>query len=227
MGMANEEIQKQIDEINRKLDLLLEDASVRKQNQEALNDLADDISLISKEAFKYLVNDLDNAGVELDSDALRCLIIKSIRNLANLGRMIDTIESINDLLLDVEPILRQIGLDGIRKLNEIEQKGYFDLINQFAVSVDKIMSRYSREEINKISDNIVIIADIIINLTNKQTLKKAHAMSVALKELDLNNIQEISVWKLLFRLNRPEVKKSIGFLMAFLEKLNNTETEIN
>ncbi|HQG56546.1 MAG TPA: DUF1641 domain-containing protein [Bacteroidales bacterium] len=225
--MANEEIQKQIDEINRKLDLLLEDASVRKQNQEALNDLADDISLISKEAFKYLVNDLDNAGVELDSDALRCLIIKSIRNLANLGRMIDTIESINDLLLDVEPILRQIGLDGIRKLNEIEQKGYFDLINQFAVSVDKIMSRYSREEINKISDNIVIIADIIINLTNKQTLKKAHAMSVALKELDLNNIQEISVWKLLFRLNRPEVKKSIGFLMAFLEKLNNTETEIN
>ena len=225
--MANEEIQKQIDEINRKLDLLLEDASVRKQNQEALNDLADDISLISKEAFKYLVNDLDNAGVELDSDALRCLIIKSIRNLANLGRMIDTIESINDLLLDVEPILRQIGLDGIRKFNEIEQKGYFDLINQFAVSVDKIMSRYSREEINKISDNIVIIADIIINLTNKQTLKKAHAMSVALKELDLNNIQEISVWKLLFRLNRPEVKKSIGFLMAFLEKLNNTETEIN
>ena len=227
MGMANEEIQKQIDEINRKLDLLLEDASVRKQNQEALNDLADDISLISKEAFKYLVNDLDNAGVELDSDALRCLIIKSIRNLANLGRMIDTIESINDLLLDVEPILRQIGLDGIRKFNEIEQKGYFDLINQFAVSADKIMSRYSREEINKISDNIVIIADIIINLTNKQTLKKAHAMSVALKELDLNNIQEISVWKLLFRLNRPEVKKSIGFLMAFLEKLNNTETEIN
>ncbi len=227
MGMANEEIQKQIDEINRKLDLLLEDASVRKQNQEALNDLADDISLISKEAFKYLVNDLDNAGVELDSDALRCLIIKSIRNLANLGRMIDTIESINDLLLDVEPILRQIGLDGIRKLNEIEQKGYFDLINQFAVSVDKIMSRYSREEINKISDNIVIIADIIINLTNKQTLKKVHAVSVALKELDLNNIEEVSVWKLLFRLNRPEVKKSIGFLMAFLEKLNNTETEIN
>ncbi|HOK25937.1 MAG TPA: DUF1641 domain-containing protein [Bacteroidales bacterium] len=225
--MANEEIQKQIDEINRKLDLLLEDASVRKQNQEALNDLADDISLISKEAFKYLVNDLDNAGVELDSDALRCLIIKSIRNLANLGRMIDTIESINDLLLDVEPILRQIGLDGIRKLNEIEQKGYFDLINQFAVSVDKIMSRYSREEINKISDNIVIIADIIINLTNKQTLKKVHAVSVALKELDLNNIEEVSVWKLLFRLNRPEVKKSIGFLMAFLEKLNNTETEIN
>jgi len=141
--------------------------------------------------------------------------------------MIDMVESINDLLLDVEPILRQIGLDGIRKFNEIEQKGYFDLINQFAVSADKIMSRYSREEINKISDNIVIIADIIINLTNKQTLKKAHAMSVALKELDLNNIQEISVWKLLFRLNRPEVKKSIGFLMAFLEKLNNTETEIN
>lgn len=227
MGMANEELQKQIDEINRKLDLLLEDASVRKQNQEALNDLADDISLISKEAFKYLVNDLDNAGVELDSDALRCLIIKSIRNLANLGRMIDMVESINDLLLDVEPILRQIGLDGIRKFNEIEQKGYFDLINQLAVSADKIISRYSREEINKISENIVILSDIIINLTSKQTLKKAHAMSVALKELDLNNIQEISVWKLLFRLNRPEVKKSIGFLMAFLEKLNKTETEIN
>ncbi|MGB4292244.1 MAG: hypothetical protein WBJ37_05100 [Bacteroidales bacterium] len=225
--MANEELQKQIDEINRKLDLLLEDASVRKQNQEALNDLADDISLISKEAFKYLVNDLDNAGVELDSDALRCLIIKSIRNLANLGRMIDMVESINDLLLDVEPILRQIGLDGIRKFNEIEQKGYFDLINQLAVSADKIISRYSREEINKISENIVILSDIIINLTSKQTLKKAHAMSVALKELDLNNIQEISVWKLLFRLNRPEVKKSIGFLMAFLEKLNKTETEIN
>ena len=46
--MSDKLLQEQINDINRKLDLLIEESTVQRQNREAVNDLVDDVAVISK-----------------------------------------------------------------------------------------------------------------------------------------------------------------------------------
>jgi uncharacterized protein YjgD (DUF1641 family) len=218
--MADKIIQEQINEINRKLDLLIEEAAVQRQNRESVNDLIDDLSVIGKEAFKDMVQQLDNAGVELNGDALRCLLIRLIRNIENIGTLLESVESINDLMKDLTPIIKQIGLDGIKKFHEFEQKGYFEVINQVALSADTIITRYPKEELKTLSEKLIPLADSISNLTDRGFLEKLDAITIALKEINTDEIEEISVWRMMREMRKPEVKKSLGFIMAFLSKIN-------
>jgi uncharacterized protein YjgD (DUF1641 family) len=218
--MSDKAIQEQINEINRKLDLLLEASSVQRQNQEAVNDLIDDVAIIGKDAFKTMVVDLDNAGVELDYDAVSSLLIRLIRNVENMGMLLETVESLNDLMKDLTPVVRQVGLDGIQKFHELEQKGYFEIISQLATTSDRILSRYSKEDLMKLSDNLIPVADALFNLADRRFLEKLNAITIALGEIKTEEIEQYSIWRLMRELKKPQVKKSLGFIMAFLTKIN-------
>ncbi|MFN8211899.1 MAG: hypothetical protein U0T33_13165 [Bacteroidales bacterium] len=225
--MSEKALQEQINEINRKLDLLLEESAVQRQGREAMNDLADDVAVIGKEVFRDMVNQLDNAGIEMDGDALRGLLIKLVRNVENMGMLLETIESMNDLLKDLTPIIRQIGLDGVNKFHELDKKGYFEIMAQAGKAADTIVTRYSREDIAALSGNLVIAADTIIKLGNPGFLEKLGAIADALGEIRTEEIEEYSVWRAMRELNKPQVRKSIGFIMAFLEKINEKNISIN
>ncbi|HPF02542.1 MAG TPA: DUF1641 domain-containing protein [Bacteroidales bacterium] len=215
--MAEKQVQNQIDEINRKLDLILEDISIQRQNREAVNDLVDDLAVVGKDAFRNMVTELDHAGVELDTEALRCLTIRLIRNIRSLGMVMETIESINDLAKDITPVIKQIGIDGVHKFHELENKGYFELFLQIGKTFDNLLSRYSMEEIKNLSENLIPVIDTIMILGDPKVLNKINSAVVSLRDISPEDIEEYSVWKMIRELNKPEVKRSIGFLMAFIK----------
>ena len=218
-------IEEQIREINRKLDLIIEEASIQRQNREVVNDLIDDVAIIGKDAFKYMVKGLDNAGIELDSEALRDLGLRLIRNISNMGMVLETLESFTDLANDVTPIIKQIGLDGVQKFNEFEQKGYFELLNQLGITFDTILSRYSKEDLQKLSGNLVPVIDTLVSIADPNILNKINSATTALRNINPEDIEEYSVWKLLGQMNKPEVRKSLGFIMAFMQNISNTEVK--
>ena len=49
--MTEQNIQVQIDDINKKLDLILDEVYAQKQNRESINDLMDDLSIVGKDVF--------------------------------------------------------------------------------------------------------------------------------------------------------------------------------
>ncbi len=222
MKTTEKPIQAQIDEINRKLDLILDEVSVQRQNRESVNDLIDDAAIIGKDVFHQMVVQLDNAGIELDGDALRCLVLRLVRNVSSLGMVLQTLESFTDLVKDLTPIVKQIGLDGVQKFNELEQKGYFDLINQLTITFDTLITRYSREDIQKLSGNLIPVTETLMNITDPRLLSKVNAATTALREINPEDIEEYSVWRLMKQLRKPEVRKSIGFIMAFLNNISGT-----
>jgi uncharacterized protein YjgD (DUF1641 family) len=215
--MAEKSVQNQIDEINRKLDLILDEISIQRQNREAVNDLVDDLAVVGKDAFKNMVTELDHAGIELDTEALRCLTLRLIRNLKSLGMVMETLESFSDL-------------DGVQKFQELEQRGYVELFIQLGKTFDKILTRYSVDDIKGLSDNLVLVLDTLTILGDPKVLNKISAAVVALKDINPEDIEEYSVWRLMRQLNKPEVRKSIGFIMAFLKNVagpDNTKKLIN
>jgi uncharacterized protein YjgD (DUF1641 family) len=222
--MADKLLQEQIMEINRKLDLILDETTVQRQNREAVNDLIDDVAVIGKDMFNQAVVQLDDAGIELDSEALRCLILRLIRNIRSLGMVMETLESFTDLMKDVTPIIKQIGLDGVQKFHEMEQKGYFEILNQLGKTFDQVLAKYSIEDLEKLSENLVPVVDTLRAIADPKLLNKINAAAIALKEINPDEIEEYSIWKMMRQLNKPEIKKSLGFVMAFIINISKADT---
>lgn len=190
--MEEKNVQEQIDELNHKLDRVLEFVEIQHRKREELDDLMKDLTLISKDAFNSTVSALDNAGIELDPCGVQCLLIKLLRNLSTFGEMIELMESAKDLAKDLTPIIRQIGLDVIQKMHELDEKGYIDSF----MTIGK-------------------------NLTSKETVDALVKLSQALNDVKMDDrVDDKSFWQLFKQMRSKEVRKSLSYSMRLLEEIN-------
>lgn len=217
--MAEQNIQLQIDEINKKLDLILEEIFIQRQNREAIKDLIDDLSIIGKDVFKNSVIELDKAGIELNGEALAGTGIRLIRNIDNINEFLDTLESINDFLKDASPIMRQIGLDTIQKMHELDQKGYIDFFRELIKVLDNIVTGFSKDDVKALADNIVTILSTVKSITQPDMLEALNNGVKVYKSIDTRNIPEYSLWKAMMEMRTPEMKRGLGFMITFLKNL--------
>ncbi len=126
--MSEKNIQEQISDLNRKMDLVLESIEQQKRNREEFDDLVSDLSIVAKDAFRQTVTMLDKSQVDLDHNGIPMLLIKLLQNIDTFHEMLDLLESAKDFMKDISPILHQVGLDAVNKMNEFDQKGYFDIV---------------------------------------------------------------------------------------------------
>ena len=218
--MDENNMQLQINEINRKLDLVLEHVEQQRLKREVVEDLVEDLSIIGKDAFQNTVVALDKAGVELDSDALASLGIKLIRNVGTFNEMMEMLESANDFMKDVSPIIRQIGLDTIEKLAEFERKGYFDYIAELGKMMGKLTETYTIDDLKNITNNMDVISNIMKNLSKPELLIAAEKATSIIENSKMDDsLDDKSLLKLYKELKTPEVRKTLFFSLRLLKEI--------
>lgn len=217
--MTDIEIQLKFDDINRKLDMVLEELIAQKQSRQTVEDFVADVSLIGTDVFKATVTELDNAGVEVDGEALKQLAFKFIRNIDTFNELFGMLESANDLMKDVTPIIHQVGLDSIKAMNEFEEKGYFEFIKELGKMMDNVVTHFGAEDVKKLSENVVPMLELVKSLTQPEMLKALTNGINVYKSLDTENIPEYSLWKIMREINTPEMKKGMGFMITFLKNI--------
>jgi len=220
MEIKENNVQEQINQINQKLDLVLHYVNEQRLKSETIEDLVSDVSIISKDAFSSVVEELDTQGIELNINDIKLLAFKLVRNVNNFSQVMDMFESVTDLLKDAGPIINEVGIDFTHKLHDFEQKGYFDFFKELTNIMDNIISSYSPEDVRALSDNIVTILETVRNLTQPDMLNALNNALNIFKNLDTENIQEYSLWKVFREMNTPEMKRGIGFIMTFLKNLS-------
>lgn len=221
--MSEKDMQIQINEINRKLDLILEDRAVQKQNQDAVADLIDDLSIVGKDAFNGVVEGLDNAGIELDGDSIKHLILLFIRNVDNINTLMMTLENVMDLVKDISPIIKEVGIDAVDKFKEIDDKGYFEVLRQFMNALDNVMKKFPKEDLEGLGEKIESVLNTLLVIIDPAFMSKIGMFVETYKGIDHENIPEYSIFKVMRELNKPGMKKSIGFIMTFLKEINEKE----
>jgi len=218
--MSEKNIQNQINELNAKVDLILEEVTAQRNNRIEKEDLIEDLAIVGKDMVSHTISSLDKAGVELDGEALTALLIKLIRNIGTFNKMMDTLESMNDLVKDAAPIVNQIGLDAISKLAEFEQKGYLDFIKELISISDNIVSHFKVEDVRGLADNVVSILEMVKNMTQPDMLGAINNALTVFKSMDTEDIPEYSMWKAMKAMKTPEMKRSIGFMITFMRNLS-------
>jgi len=126
---------------------------------------------------------------------------------------------------DVSPIIRQVGLDAIQKMNELDQKGYIEFFTELTRIMDNIVTHFSVEDVKGLADNIVTILETVRGMTQPDMLKALDNGIQVYKSLDTKNIPEYSIWKVMKEVNTPEMKKGIGFMITFLKNLSKDENK--
>lgn len=220
--MADTNMQEQMNEINKKLDLVLAEINSQRLKRNELTDLAEDLSIIGKDVFTNTVQTLDNAGVELDYDALNSLLIRFMRNIGTFNEMFEMLESGNDLIKDLTPIVHQVGLDAIKKMTEFEEKGYFAFFGEAVKIMDNIVEHFSPEDVTALADNVVSMLETVKGMTQPDMLEAMNNGLLVYKSMETKDIKEYSLWKAFRAMNSPEMKRSLGFMITFMQKLSKS-----
>ncbi len=210
----------QIAELNQKVDTILEYVNQQRLKSEAIDDLIGDASIIGKDVYDSTVKALDEHEVVLDPDELRELGIRVAQNVGNFNAMLDTLGSAMDLMKDVGPIANEVIIDTTKKLNEFEQKGYFEFIREFGHIIDNVVTYYGVEDMRMLADNVVAILDTVKNLTQPDMLKSVDNAVKVFASIEMENIPEYSIFKVMREMNKPEMKKALGFFITFMKNMS-------
>lgn len=217
--MDEKKMQQQIDDMNRKLDRVLEEVIAQREMRQTASDLVADLSIIGNDLFGAAVTELDAAGVEIDAEAVKVLLLKIVRNIDSLNEMFDTLEAAFDLVKDIAPVVRQFGLDGVDQLQKLESKGYLDFMKESSKIFDNIVAHFTPEDVRLLSENAVSILETVKSLTQPEMLSAINNGLVVYKSLDVSSVPEYSLMKAFRAMKTPEMKKGLGFMITFLKNI--------
>ncbi len=217
--MDNKNIQEQMNELNQKMDLVLESLNQQNRKTEQVEDLYADLQIVGEDMFDTAVFELENQQVELDMDQLKHLGLKLLTNVEDITVMLTLFESMVDFARDAGPLIREWIIDATKRLNEFEQKGYFEFFGELGRLVDNVVTHFSKEDVASLADNVVLIVETIQRMTQPEMMKSVQKVLEAYNELDIGKIPEYSLFKLIKELRKPEMKKSMGMMVSFMENL--------
>lgn len=215
--------QNQIDEINRKIDIILEEIELQKQHRRMMEDLKDDLYRVGKDFYETAIVELEEVHDELNTGDILHLGKKLLRNVNNLSKAFDQMESTRDFLRDVSPLVRESILDLMKKLDEFDRKGYFQFAKELQRAADNVVTSFTPDDVKHLSDNIVTILNTIKNLTQPDVLHAINNAVSVYKNIDLTVDEKVSLFSLLKELNSHEARRGLAVGLKFLKNLASLE----
>ena len=104
-------------------------------------------------------------------------------------------------------------------LDDMEQKGVFNMMSVLIDVTKKIGERYSTEDIRQIGDGIVELVGILKKLTSPEALSLLSNAADIPAKVDLSKATPAGPASMFFRLGNPEIKQGMGVLLELSKGL--------
>lgn len=190
--MENQELQQQIDILNQKLDLLLGYVEDQRRRSMVVEDLVDDVSRVGTEIFKSTIDQFEHQSVTFDGEAFQSMLFKLIKSIPTFNKMLDMLESANDLIKDASPIVMEVFIDITHQFQILEENGTIDAMKK--IGNDMANPQFAQ--------NLALFTHAIASVKPDETLDKK------------------SLFGLMKEMNKPEVRQSLGFILRIAKAIN-------
>ncbi len=223
--MDEQKVQKQIEEINRKLDIILEEIELQRKHRREMEDLKDDLTRVGKDLYNSAVEELEEVHDSIQTGDILYFFKKLLRNVNNLTKTFEMLENTKDFLQDFGPISRELVTDFMNKLDEFDRKGYFDYLSELSKALDNVATSFTIEDVRHLADNVVTILNTVKNLTQPDMLHAINNAVSVYKKLDIEVTEKVSIVSLIKELNTPEMKRGLAFGIKFLKSISEIQKE--
>ena len=98
--MPENTIQEQLDGINKKLEIILEEIGLQQRHRREMDDLKDDLMRVGKDVYRTAVVELEEIHDEVQTGDIMYLGKKLLRNVNNMTKMFERVEGLKDFFLD-------------------------------------------------------------------------------------------------------------------------------
>jgi len=136
----------ELEQINKKLDILIEQAENTRRRQDEFAELKDDLTPVFSDLFQTAVKELDDVSAYFSSEDLIFLIKKLLRNTRTLIKLFEQLESMTDLIRDVLPLSKDVFDSVLEKADDLEKKGVFRLLKEGETVAENALEAYSAGE---------------------------------------------------------------------------------
>lgn len=224
--MGENDISAQLAEIQQSLAQISDEmALVRKQRQE-MEDLKEDLTRVAKDLFAGAIEEFEDIAPFVATGDFLHLVKLILRNTNNITQVIGKLESTLDFFEDFKPIGKELFNDTLQGLNSLDQSHYFDFAKEAAQISNNIVSHFSTEDVRQLADNIVPILETLKSVTQPDMMGAVKNGITLFARMDLEEVPEVSIWQAIKELNTPEMRRVLGFTIAFAKSIsiNHTKT---
>ncbi|HEX13316.1 MAG: hypothetical protein ACP5GK_09265 [Desulfurella sp.] len=196
-----DDIQEKLDVVNKKLDIVLEEVYAQKTHRKSMEDLNADLMKIGESVYDIALENLEEVSEYASIDNVFYFLKKLARNIDNLTKLFNRLESLIDFWESFEPLTREIAISTQDYLDNLEKIGYFSLLKEFKSLMDDLVKNITVEDVNRLSKTLLL------------TFK-------ALKLADTKKADDLSFLGMVKLLNSKEIKTTLAFFVSFLEHFN-------
>lgn len=219
MNAASTELAARLEAIDRKLDIVLEEVAEMRRLRREIEELKDDASRVAKDLFATAVTELEEVAPFVGTGDFTALLKRLVRNTNNLNELFVQLESARDFLTDATPLARGLFGDALEGLDHLERKGYFAMARELGRAMDNVVTHFTPADARRLADNIVVMMETFKNLTQPEMLLAVNNAMEIYRKLDFAKMEEVSLWRAFRELNKPEMRRALGFLLSFLRNL--------
>lgn len=225
--MSDVDISKQLEQIQASLDgITAEMALVKKQRQE-MEDLKEDLTRVAKDLFAGAIEEFEDIAPFVNTGDFLHLVKLVARNTNNITAVIGKLESALDFMEDFKPIGKELFNDTLEKLDELDRAKYFEFAGEAIKITDNVVEHFSTEDVQLLAENVVPILETVKSITQPEMMGAVKNAVAVFSSMDIEEAPEVSIWKAMRELNTPEMKRGLGFLIAFLKNVSENNKNLN
>lgn len=223
------ELERKIDVMSIQIDLLVEELREQRLRRQQWDELRSDLAPIAGEAMTLASNELEAIQEWVQPEDMLRLLRRILRNTNNIEDAIARFESLMDLLDDVGPLTSEAMAKILTTLEDFEQRGYFEFANAALGIADRVVTSYSKEDVEALGDNIIQMLDIVKDLTQPEMLAAAQRMLDALQRqqaaAELEPAEPPGLIALAGQMRDPEVRRGLARALNTFKVVSASESE--
>jgi uncharacterized protein YjgD (DUF1641 family) len=209
-----------LDALDRKLDRVLEEVDEVRRIRREIDELKEDLTRVGRDVISTTIAELEDVAPFVRTGDFADLAKRLVRNTNTLNELLVQLEGARDFLKDATPLAKQLMSDSLEQLDRLDRKGYFAMGRELTRALDNVVSEFTVEDVRLLADNLTVILRTVKNLTQPEMLHAINNAVEIYKKVDFNSIEEFSLWKAFREVNKPEMRRGLGFLIVFLRNLS-------
>jgi len=213
--MTNEElILERLDRIEARLAPISETAG-------SIKDLREDLVPLSGQAFRLLIQELEDVESSFQLEDLLTLLKRSLRSVKHVIFALEQLENAVDFATTIEPLLKSAVPQVINYLDDLEQKGVLRIITATLDVRAKIASAYTPEDIDRIGDGAVTLLGLVKKLSDPVAIDFLEKIADLPSKVDLAGAKPVGPFGMLGALSSKEARQGLGVFMELTKAMGS------